>query len=62
MFSDYDVVLWRIDHPEAVREVYVNWSLARAMTAQTRAIVDLMLAHPTPPALLTPDRAVEPSE
>jgi len=39
LFGDYDVVLRRIDHPAAVREVYVNWSLARAMTDQTRAIV-----------------------
>ncbi|WP_406182271.1 hypothetical protein [Streptomyces canus] len=51
----------RIDHPAAVREIYVNWSLARAMTDQTRASVDLMLA-PDAPALLTCDRAVEPSE
>jgi len=48
----HDVVFREIDHKDAVREVYVNWHLGRTLTEQARAIVDLMLANPTPPALL----------
>ena len=49
----HDVVLRRIGHAAAVREVYVNWSLVRPLTDHARAVVDLMLANPTPPALLS---------
>ncbi|MBG6183832.1 LysR family cyn operon transcriptional activator [Arthrobacter sp. CAN_A214] len=47
----HNVVFRRIDHEAAVREVYVNWYLGRPLTNQAKAIVDLMLANPTPPLL-----------
>ncbi|MBT2266067.1 LysR family transcriptional regulator [Rhodococcus erythropolis] len=47
----YDVVVRRIDHLSAVREVFVNWSRARPLTDQAKTIVELMMAHPIPPPM-----------
>ncbi|RZL84479.1 MAG: LysR family transcriptional regulator [Rhodococcus sp. (in: high G+C Gram-positive bacteria)] len=47
----HDVVVRRIDHLSAVREVFVNWSLARPLTDQAKTMVELMMAHPTPPPM-----------
>lgn len=56
LFGTHDLVLRPIAHPAAVRDVYVNWSLSRPLTEPAKSIVDLMLAHPTPPALHPLDR------
>ncbi|MEV4645043.1 LysR family transcriptional regulator [Saccharopolyspora sp. NPDC049357] len=53
---NHDVVLRTIDHVSAVREVYVNWSLARALTDQANAIVALMRANPTPVPIAAEER------
>jgi DNA-binding transcriptional LysR family regulator len=40
-----------VDHPAAVREVFLYWPSRRPTTPSTRALIDLIAANPTPPLL-----------
>lgn len=51
LFAGAGVVFRPIAHPAAVRDVYANWPLSRPLSGPAKSIVDLMLTHPTPPAL-----------
>src|SRR6202007_1149796 len=49
-------VLKPVDHPDAYREVFLYWPSRRPISPGTRAIIDLIIAEPTPPILATPQR------
>jgi DNA-binding transcriptional LysR family regulator len=47
-------VLKPVDHPDAYREVFLYWPSRRPISPGTRALIDLIIAEPTPPILDTP--------
>jgi LysR family cyn operon transcriptional activator len=47
-------VLKPVDHPDAYREVFLYWPSRRPISPGVRALIDLIIAEPTPPILTPP--------